>query len=56
VVYDLNKGCTTNECVEKAKAYGVKFVPEILINVILVDCCKENGVDVNALKEAGLGQ
>lgn len=56
VVYDLNKKCDTNECEDKAKAYGVTSVPAVAINGKLVDCCKNNGVDINALKAAGLGQ
>ncbi|MGE6718315.1 thioredoxin family protein [Peribacillus frigoritolerans] len=56
VVYDLNKKCDTNECETKAKAYGVKSVPAIAINGKLVDCCSNNGIDIDALKAAGLGQ
>lgn len=56
VVYDLNKKCDTNECEDKAKAYGVTSIPAVAINGQLVDCCKNNSVDVEALKAAGLGQ
>jgi glutaredoxin len=57
VVYDLNKKCDTNECEDKAKAYGVQTVPAVAINGVLVDCCrKNNGIDIDALKAAGLGQ
>ena len=56
VVYDLNKKCDTLECEAKAKEYGVTSVPAVAINGKLVDCCKNNGVDINALKAAGLGQ
>jgi glutaredoxin len=56
VVYDLNKGCATNECEEKAKAYGVQSVPAVAIDGKLIDCCKNNGVNIDALKAAGLGQ
>lgn len=53
VVYDLNKKCDTNECETKAKAYGVKSVPAVAVNGKLVS---NNGIDINALKAAGLGQ
>lgn len=53
VVYDLNKGCDTNECEIKAKQYGVKSVPAVAINGKLVS---SNGIDIDALKAAGLGQ
>jgi hypothetical protein len=56
VVYDLNKGCDTNECETKAKEYGVKSVPAVAINGELIDCCKNNGVNIESLKAAGLGQ
>lgn len=56
VVYDLNKGCDTNECETKAKHYGVKSVPAVAINGKLVDCCKNNEIDIESLKVAGLGQ
>ena len=55
-VYDLNKKCDTNECVEKAEQYGVKSVPAVAINGKLVDCCSNRGIDYESLKRAGLGQ
>lgn len=55
IVYDLNKGCSTNECREKAKSYGVTRLPAVAINGALVDCCKVGSVDENALRQAGLG-
>jgi glutaredoxin len=36
-VYDLNKRSGMKEAEEKAKAYGVKFVPAVAINGKLVD-------------------
>jgi len=56
IVYDLNKGCETNECRDKAKEYSVKSVPAVAIDGKLASCCTNNGVDVEALKRAGLGQ
>ena len=56
VVYDLNKGGDTNEWETKAKQYGVKSIPAVAINGTLVDCCKNNGIDMESLKAAGLGQ
>ena len=55
-VYDLNKRCDTNECVDKAKQYGIKSVPAVAIDGKLVDCCNNRGIDIEALKRAGLGQ
>jgi glutaredoxin len=53
VVYDLNKKCDTLECEAKAKEYGIKSVPAVAINGKLVS---NNGIDIEALKAAGLGQ
>lgn len=56
VIYDLNKGCATNECREKAKSYGVKRVPSVAVDGQLLDCCKQGPVTPEALKAAGLGR
>jgi len=56
IVYDLNKGCETNECRDKAKEYGIKSVPAVAIDGKLPSCCTNDGVDIEALKAAGLGQ
>lgn len=55
IIYDLNKGCGTNECREKAKSYGVNRLPAVAINGTLVECCKVGGIDEDVLKKAGLG-
>ena len=36
-VYDLNKGCATNECRDKAEKYGIKRLPAIAVNGKLLD-------------------
>ena len=56
VVYDLNKGCETNECRLKAKEYGIERVPAVAVNGKLLDCCKDGAVDAGALRAAGIGQ
>ena len=56
VVYDLNKGCETNECREKAKEYGIKSIPAVVIEGKLADCCSGKGVNIEVLKKADLGQ
>lgn len=56
--YHVNKYTMfdTNECQDKAKAYGVKSFPAVSINGTLVDCCKNNGIDNKYLIAAGLGR
>lgn len=56
VVYDLNKGCATNECRDKAKTYGVKRLPAVAVDGRLIECCAQGGVDAAMLREAGIGR
>lgn len=56
VVWDVNKGCATNECRDKVKTYGITQYPAIVVNGRLLDCCKSGGCpDVSTLKAAGIG-
>jgi len=55
-VYDLNKKCETGECEVKAKEYGVNSIPAVAIDGKLISCCTNRGIDIEALKTAGLGQ
>ena len=54
-VYDLNKGCETNSCRDKAKEYGVKRLPAVVVNGKLLECCDIGSVSEEALKAAGVG-
>ena len=56
IVYDLNKGCDTMECREKAEQYGVTKLPAIAVNGSLLECCKTGAVSEAALKAAGIGK
>lgn len=56
IVYDLNKGCDTMECRDKAEKYGVTKLPAVAVNGKLLDCCKGGGISEDALKMAGIGQ
>ncbi len=54
-VYDLNKGCETNECREKAKTYNIKSVPAVVIDGKPASCCSGKGIDIDAVKrECGI--
>jgi hypothetical protein len=56
-VYDLNKGCATNECRTKAAEYGIVRVPAVVVDGTLVDCCKnQQQITREALIAAGIGQ
>ena len=56
IVYDLNKGCDTMECREKAEQYGVTKLPAVAVNGKLLDCCQGGSITEDALKSAGVGQ
>ncbi len=44
-----------NEIAEKAKQYGVRTVPAIVIDGRLADCCSGRGVDEATLRASGVG-
>jgi glutaredoxin len=39
----------------KAKQYGVKRVPAVVVNAQLADCCQMGAVDANRLRALGVG-
>ncbi|MBA2322343.1 MAG: thioredoxin family protein [Deltaproteobacteria bacterium] len=39
----------------RAKALGIRSVPAVLIDGKLADCCQGRGVDLDTLRQAGLG-
>ena len=43
------------EVAERAKEYGVKSVPAVVVNGKLAECCAGRGVDEATLKAAGVG-
>lgn len=54
-VYDLNKGCETNVCRDKAKSYGVKRLPAVAVDGKLLECCNIAELSEEALTAAGVG-
>ena len=40
----------------KARTYGVKRVPAVVVNGQLAGCCVERGVETDTLRAAGVGQ
>ncbi len=56
VVYDLREGCATNECRDKAKAYGIHRVPAVAVDGKLVECCQVGAVSREDLAAAGVGR
>ena len=56
-VYDLRKGCATNECQEKAVEYGIHRIPAVVVDGKLAECCSaQQPVSREMLIAAGIGQ
>ncbi len=55
-VYDLREGCATNECREKATQYGMSAVPSVVVDGVLLDCCRRGPIDAASLRAAGIGR
>ncbi len=55
-IYDLREGCTTNECRDKARQYGITAVPAIAVDGVLLDCCRREPITASSLRVAGIGQ
>lgn len=51
-ILDMHK----SEVSKKAKRYGIRSVPAVVIDGTLADCCAGRGPDEAVLREAGLGQ
>ena len=41
---------------ERAKKFGIRSIPAVVIDGVLADCCAGRGPDEAALQAAGLGQ
>lgn len=44
------------EVAERAKSLGIRSVPAVVIDGKPAGCCEGRGVDIDALKNAGLGK
>ena len=54
-IYDLRKGCATNECRDKARRYGISVAPPIAVNGVLLDRCRREPITADRLRAAGIG-
>lgn len=46
----------TDAAQAKAKKYGIKRVPAVVVNGQLAECCKQGPVDLGTIQRLGLGQ
>lgn len=51
-VYDMRD----SQVAARAKQFGVRSVPAVVVDGKLADCCAGRGVDADALRAAGVGQ
>lgn len=56
IVYNLAEPCESKECIDKAKTYGIKALPAVAVNGVLLSCCQNKGVSEAELRNAGIGQ
>lgn len=52
IVSDMNDP----DVAARAEILGVRSVPAVAIDSVLIGCCSESGPDLTSLKAAGLGQ
>jgi glutaredoxin len=55
-IYDLSKPCESNECLEKAKKYGISSVPTVFVDGKIAECCVREKPNREALLAAGIGR
>ena len=55
-VYDLSNPCESKACIEKSKAYGINSVPTVVVDGKIVECCRREKPDREALMAAGIGR
>ncbi len=56
IVYNLAEPSESKECIDKAKTYGIKALPAVVVNGKLLSCCQNKGVSEAELRNAGIGQ
>lgn len=55
-VFDLREGCATDECLARAREYGIARVPAVVVDGKLCTCCEAGKVNAADLRAAGVGR
>jgi hypothetical protein len=55
-VYNIAEANDNKEAIEKVKSYGIKALPAVAVNGVLLSCCQNKGVSEAELRNAGIGQ
>jgi hypothetical protein len=45
-----------SQVARRAKGLGVRSVPAVVIDGVLASCCSGRGIDIQVLRDAGLGR
>jgi len=53
--YNLWEGCAANQGREKAARYGVMAAPAVVVNGVLVACCRRASITADRLIAARIG-
>ncbi len=56
IVYNFADPCESKVCLDKVKSYGIKTLPAVVVNGVLLSCCKNSGVTPASLSDVGVGQ
>lgn len=56
IIHDLSESGEEQEVREKVSQYGIKRLPAVVVDGKLAECCKQGGIDREALQKAGIGQ
>ena len=54
-IYDLSKEDDQVKTRDKLQDYGIKRLPTVVVDGKIVSCCTQQGVDREALQQAGIG-
>ena len=55
IVYGISRPCDIKECLEKIKQYGIKSLPAVAVNGMLLNCCRNKTVSQEELMRSGIG-
>lgn len=55
-IYDLVKQCDDQTCLDKVDTYGIRKIPAVAVDGVLLSCCQNQGISREQLIKAGIGQ
>lgn len=55
-IYNLADTCDSQVCLDKVATYGIKTLPAVVVNGVLLSCCQTSGETESSLRDAGVWQ